>query len=303
MIFFLKKSLMFFTLFFFLLILMDFLISSKLIKSGYKDFESWNSLLNGEIKDDIVIFGSSRAYVHFDPQLIEYYTGEEVYNLGWNAANSDQVIHKIDWFLENISFLPKKIIISLDISMFREGKVKNPIDFYPFVYFHPSFFIDSFEKGYFSNSDLIPYLRYKGYPKFFNIGMGLTSNYSKRINKGYFKIEKDWDNDLNNFEDASFCKVIFEEGRAIQLRNKALKLAKMGIEIEFIIPPYYPKYFEHCPNSKLISFRISSIFNIPQFNFIDSSNLKEFDDVSYFYDYSHLNSNGVDKYMELIFGL
>ena len=56
----------------------DYLISSGLKKSDYfASGESyiWNQIIEGEITDSIYIYGSSRAWVHFDPLIIESGTG------------------------------------------------------------------------------------------------------------------------------------------------------------------------------------------------------------------------------------
>ena len=49
----------------------DLVISKELKKSNsytFGEYSIWNDIYDGKINADIVIYGSSRAWVHFDPE-------------------------------------------------------------------------------------------------------------------------------------------------------------------------------------------------------------------------------------------
>jgi len=53
------------------------------------EFGASNKVFSGQVNANIVISGSSRALVHYDPRIIQNITGLTAYNLGRNAAQTD----------------------------------------------------------------------------------------------------------------------------------------------------------------------------------------------------------------------
>ena len=51
--------------------LIDYSITTGLRKTEKREYKDWNKLLNGEINSDLLIQGSSRAWVHVSPKIID----------------------------------------------------------------------------------------------------------------------------------------------------------------------------------------------------------------------------------------
>ena len=66
-------------------VLLDWYISDQLKKSDYYahgETYIWNKIVEGEIEDDIYIYGSSRAWVHINPFILQDTLGMTAYNFG-----------------------------------------------------------------------------------------------------------------------------------------------------------------------------------------------------------------------------
>src|SRR5690554_156459 len=51
------------------------------------EYEVWNDLFYNNISPEVAIYGSSRAWVHIDPMIIEDSLGLSAYNFGINGHN------------------------------------------------------------------------------------------------------------------------------------------------------------------------------------------------------------------------
>ena len=87
---FLKKIVLFILFTFLLAYPLDIIISNQLKKSNSYargEYSVWNDLFEGKIDSEIVIYGSSRAWVHINPELLENSFGRSSYNLGIDGHN------------------------------------------------------------------------------------------------------------------------------------------------------------------------------------------------------------------------
>ena len=63
----------------------DVFISTNLKKAkkgAYGEYSTWNDVFEGKINSDIVIYGSSRAWKHISPKIINDRLHISTYNLG-----------------------------------------------------------------------------------------------------------------------------------------------------------------------------------------------------------------------------
>ncbi|GEM_PF-361708 len=114
---FITKILQFLLIPFCIAILLDLFISGKMKHSSDHPWENevWNEIYQGKVEADIVIYGSSKGWTHFNPVMIEQAFNLPCYTLGLNASNIlwQHIRHK-----EYLKFNPppKLIILSLDIN-------------------------------------------------------------------------------------------------------------------------------------------------------------------------------------------
>jgi hypothetical protein len=89
----------------------------KWISSTYKsrntdELSVWNDIYEGNIDDQMIINGSSSAWVHIDPMMIEEQTNVSCYNLGLNGHNFPLQYFR---YLEFRKYNPKPKIIIQEI--------------------------------------------------------------------------------------------------------------------------------------------------------------------------------------------
>lgn len=111
---------------FFLLVAGVALSINFTINSGFRKIRTsqpgvFNRLMAGEINADIVISGSSRAVVHFDPRIIQSATGLSAYNIGKNGSQIDLQLAVLKSYLSH-NTKPRLIIHSLDPYSFKTSR-------------------------------------------------------------------------------------------------------------------------------------------------------------------------------------
>ena len=99
---FLFKIILYSIFLFSILLIVDFFIQKGLKKSSYHEISKWNEVVQGGIDADILFVGSSRALVHFDPRIIERYTGKSSFNLGLDGSKFESQKLVLDLYLSLI---------------------------------------------------------------------------------------------------------------------------------------------------------------------------------------------------------
>lgn len=102
----------------------------KMDKSIYSD---WNKILEGELNSDLVILGSSRGYVSYDPRIIQKTTGLSSYNLSINAGSYNLQGLKLESYLVKNRY-PKVIIQNIDLThLSNSNSIPEEFQFLPFL--------------------------------------------------------------------------------------------------------------------------------------------------------------------------
>lgn len=287
-----------------LLIPIDYLLSNKL--KGLNDFAKgenlvWNDIYNSNVNDDIVIYGSSRAWVHIDPLLIESKLGRKAYNLGIDGHN---------FWLQNLRHQellkynqkPDYIIYSIDVFTLAKRKdLYNYDQFLPYMLGNDN--IHDFTSSYegFSYFDYnFPLIRYEGKKNVIRQAFKtsiLEDNAKLARVKGYRGIEKKWNKD---FDKAKQKKVNFSvEIDLASVEKFELFLdecEKNSIKVIFVYTPEYIEGQEFVSNrNEIVSLfeEIALKHKILFLNYSDTSISKQ---KKYFYNALHLNKTGAELF-------
>lgn len=287
-----------------LLIPIDYLLSNKL--KGLNDFAKgenlvWNDIYNSNVNDDIVIYGSSRAWVHIDPLLIESKLGRKAYNLGIDGHN---------FWLQNLRHQellkynqkPDYIIYSVDVFTLAKRKdLYNYDQFLPYMLGNDN--IHDFTSSYegFSYFDYnFPLIRYEGKKNVIRQAFKtsiLEDNVKLARVKGYRGIEKKWNKD---FDKAKQKKVNFSvEIDLASVEKFELFLdecEKNSIKVIFVYTPEYIEGQEFVSNrNEIVSLfeELAVKHKILFLNYSDNSISKQ---KKYFYNALHLNKTGAELF-------
>lgn len=279
-----------------LMFIADYYISKK-IKTSHEnpgEIEVWNDIYNGEINANIAIYGSSRAWVHINPTILEDSLNTKAYNFGMDGQNF--------WlqYLRNIEYLkynkpPKVIILSVDVFSLAKGKNLYQLNqFLPYMLWNNN--IKRFTSSYngFSFEDYyLPLIRYYGSLRGSNSVIKSFSNDSLYRNKGYRGMEKKWNNDFKKAKLNKKHISINIDLNTISLFNQFLLECKTN-KITVILT-YTPEYIEgqnYVKNRKEIIKIYNNFSNKYNLLFLDYSDDNLCLQKKYFYNALHLNKKG-----------
>lgn len=266
--------------------------------SGYQgEYEIWNDIYASKINSEIVIYGSSRAWVHIDPEILYDSLNLRSYNLGIDGHNFWlQYLRHIEYLKHNKK--PKKIILSVDaFSLQKRDELYNYAQFLPYMLFNRNIY--NFTKSYtgFKTIDyFFPFIRYFEEPTVLKTSLKIflkgRPNTQLR-KKGFLAVEKEWNSDFENAKKKMESYEISLDFKSVALFERFIKECKEN-DIELILV-YTPEYFE---GQNFISNReeVIKIYNefSQEFNlrFLDYSKDEISFKKSFFYNANHLNKEG-----------
>ncbi len=281
----------------------DIILSKNLKKiKNYKEgeFTVWNDLYDGKINADIVIYGSSRAWLHINSTMMEDSLKINTYNLGINSHN-----FWLEYFRHSLLLKynkkPKLIIHALDMATLdKRVDLFNPDQFLPYMLFNKE--MKSVINGYkgYTNADfIIPLLRYYG-KKDAILGvikycLHPNKNPVKRI-KGYEGAsDLSWHNDLDKAKKQMNFYQPKLDTATIRLFEKHLADCKQqGIKILLLYTPEFidGQMFTKNREEVIAIFRNFGFkYNVP---FMDYSNDTMSYQKKYFFNAEHLNKLGAE---------
>lgn len=281
------------------------IIFSNSLKRGHHaqgEYSTWNDLLEGKINSEILIYGSSRAWVQFSPKIISNELRRSCYNLGIDGHSFwlQNLRHKK---ILKLNTRPKYIIYSVDYNTLRNSGFYNSDQFLPYMLFDKDIKDYTSSLGVYSIFDYyIPLIRYRG--KIDAIKQALKNmiiepNRELRRQRGYKGIVREWGDDLENAKKKFSSYSIEMYKPYVKLFDEFLQECE-NQDIKVILV-YAPEYIE---GQKFIDNRVKFVklfefyatkYNIP---FFDYSKDEVSYDKKYFYNSTHLNKKGAELFSE-----
>jgi hypothetical protein len=279
----------------------DILLSNSLKTSRSGEYGVWNDIYNGNVNSDIVIYGSSRAWVHIDPEIISKNLNLSAYNMGMDGHNLwlQYLRHSL---LLQYNVKPKIIIHSIDIfTLDKRKELYKPDQFLPYMLNNELMekATSSYE-GYNLFDYKIPMIRYFGRRDAISHAINLIITPSRNLpdrKNGYQGQDETWNDDfikakvkMKEYEikfDAATIK-LFDE-YLHECRNK-------GIKVILVYTPEYiegQKFVKNREEMLKLFINFSLKYNIPFWNYSnDAISFKK----NYFYNSSHMNKKGAELF-------
>lgn len=282
----------------------DVFLSSNLKKSNSfaaGEYPVWNDIIGGKVNSDIVIYGSSRAWVHINPKKIENKLKTSTYNLGIDGHNFwlQNFRHKQ---LLKYNKKPKLIIYSLDIfTLQNNSELYNYEQFFPYMLWNKEFKNTIIGSNDYQNFEFtVPLLRYFGrynaIKTAFEMALSPENNPTERI-KGYQGQDLQWNNDLENAEKKmGSYKAILNPLSILKFETFMKECKDLNIKIVFVYSPEYiegQKFIENRNKIIKIYSDLSKKYSIPFYNF---SNDKICYNKNYFYNSAHMKKLGAELF-------
>ena len=280
---------------------LDGFLSDSLKKSKNGEFGVWNDIYNGKINDDLLIYGGSRAWVHFDPQIISDSLGISTYNVGINGHNFwlQNLRHKL---LLKYNEQPKVIIHSVDImTLGKRPDLYNLEQFLPYMMDDTAMAaaISSYE-GYTYLDFNLPLMRYSGKWKTVFSAMKMrfgSDNYTPDRIKGYQGKEMAWNKDFEKAKsEISEFSMELDSATVILFGKYIRECRDKNIRLIFVNPPEYiegQRFVSNRDEIVAVFNKFSKQYNIPFYDYsADSMSYN----TKYFYNSTHMNKDGAELF-------
>lgn len=268
---------------------------------GTQHTYEWNSIYNGELNADIYMLGSSRAWVHLNPDIFDSVTGLNSYNLGMDAYAIDIQLDRF-WAAIHHNKKPKYIIQNMDaLTLRRSGYVDyDKIQFLPYLN-EPELRDDLIENGLRWEERFFPVFKYRGMAT--TVYEALKKRYKNEYGhswktKGYAGQNQPWSKEFAEFKKMyTTYDIAFEPDMIARL--KAMIAYCDSSEIKVIIT-HLPLYDE-ATAMMTDKYRIDSLMNSFQHEFEgscyywDYSKTSFSNDTNFFYNATHMNYKGADS--------
>ncbi len=277
------------------------LISSLKVLDG--ECEVIADIKEGNINADIIIHGSSRAWVHIDPLSLEDTLHLSAYNLGVDGGVFIPSYFRHRYFLK-YNKCPKYIIYAIDFtSLDREWENFNLKQIIPWMLWDKDY-LELIQAGTFLSyvDILLPLIRYR------HISSVLKNDLftQKRLKpwwkgqiekvrtKGYRGIDENWwAEDLEKrVRDKNYMNYQLQTSVTQKFEQFIQECQEQGIQLFLVFTPIH-KYWKEINENREEIFayykEISSRYSIP---FLDYTTLPICQDTAYFYNGRHLNLKG-----------
>ena len=277
--------------------------------AGYDNdrYANLNMLFRGKINADIVILGSSRAWVQYDPKVIEDSTKLSCYNLGMDDAGMTIIKCWLDSYLA-FNKPPKIILLNYEINILeKERRIFNKMNYLPYLNKYPIYSnLEEIDNNILLER-IIPMYKYRGLNEQIIIGLESFFGFAKKpINRKYNGFEgkdKKWNDEFYRVK--SKLKKIYYSSGSFAYGLKEIKYI-MNIcrknNIDLIIV-HAPMYFELQQMIVQKDSLDSIIFNITRgkdFHYwkytADSLNYNK----KYYYNAQHLDKTGAEIFSKIL---
>ena len=260
--------------------------------------------MKGGIDADILVSGSSRAVYHYDPRVIESYTGKKSFNIGRDGSKPDEQLALLKAYLRH-NRKPQYLIQSLDvINLKANDGVTDPMSFVGWLDQDELYVEARSHKRYFMvyrYFPLVGFMRTGAMKPSIEALLGHTTQAEGRLN-GYHPQDKAWNDDFEAFRRQHPNGVtwpIEPAGRGA-LEDILELCRKEGISVILVYSPEYRECQELTVNrDKVFSVfqDISAKFNLPFWDYSQDAISSE---RAYFYNSSHLNRQGATVFSQVI---
>ena len=286
-----------------MMFVLEQLTTNGLHRLKSEPFTDWNRIRKGEIKDEMVILGSSRAMYHYDPHVLEAGLGIGVSNLGVEGAGPWLSEARWNYYFSHHP-TPKYVVLNLDITSFRrDPNIFAKLQYMPYLNDSSIYHGLSALDGSIWQERYLPMYRYHGYPvtvlrgllALGNVNLGQEVSY-----KGFVSRELEWTGEFEEFAAEQEEKVEWpiDEDCLGQIPRLIERCQAAGTRLIMVYSP------EHILNQELSSNRgdvfaeFDRIAAEYEVSFVDYSNHPLSQDKQFFYNSQHMNAKGARLFSE-----
>jgi len=272
---------------------LDVFISKNLKKDNSDENSDMRDIFNGAVNSDVVIYGSSRAWVQANPQIISDSLQQSTYNLGIDGHSFLQQYLRHRLFLK-YNKKPRLIIHSVDFLTFQKRKnLFNLNQFLPYMLFDT--LITKYTKNYegFNYFDYVmPLARYCSRGRYvqraFLLSVNQADNPPDRF-RGYRATNQQYENVVTGPKN---YRIRFDPA-IVKLFDQYLRQCRRdSIDVIFVYSPEYIEGQKYVSNRDQLFDLIHHFSKKYHIQFYDYSKDSICYHKEYFNNAEHLNKTG-----------
>ena len=282
-----------FRLFFFcslqvsLLLVIDYGYSEIMMRSNSRPIESWFDLMHGNIDANVIIMGSSRAWVHYNPRILDSVLCINSYNLGINGSQMNRQIQKYDLY-QKYNRKPFLIIQNIDLWSLDYTVGYEREQFFPY------FWNRHVRSGIMKTE---PFSLLEKYVPLYRYDLLSIPHFSpKSLEKGYHGMDLPWNGKAYMDQDSIFFEP--NDTTVKMFDDYLFRTKKQGIKVLFVYTPLFKGAKNKIKNlGEMYSFyqKYADKYDI---QILDFMNMDICNDTTYFYNAMHLNTKGSDIFTD-----
>lgn len=274
--------------------LLDIVLSSQLRQNKNRIFANWNQIYNDTTNYDLVINGNSRAWVQYNPFILDSILYVNSYNLGMDGSTINRQIIKYQKYLD-LHKAPKYLIQNIDCVTMNFGCGYEREQFFPYFFFDRQLILeyDKYENFSFMEK-YFPCYRYLGYVDVIAKAIFHKPPYFGAIEKGYKGQVANWDGD--ELAKMATIECACDTGAVRIFLDFLSEVTLKGTKVIFVYAPIYYEVREKMVNEKQMFEMYDTIaqrFNIP---LLDYNDIPMCYDTTFFYNGTHLNKFGAELF-------
>ena len=297
---FLRQTLFFALGLFLMAVVFDVVMTRRALRMKVPPYVSWNDLYQHNIDADVLIMGSSRAYVHFNPAIMDTILHANCYNLGMNGRAADSQILRYKVFRRRGIPKPKLIVYEVSHGTMQKSNGYERSQFVP--YLHDPYLWRLFHKQEeFSVADFVlPAWRFLGRKKMMHTILSPASQKGgdNPVYKGFKGFDKPWDGRAYRKQK----RVTYNSDTAIirQFREFLDDCRRDSIPVVLVTSPFYIGGTRKMADSTAMHAMFAQIADDYGLPFLDYTYDELCHDTANFYNTMHLNRTGANLFTEKV---
>ncbi len=264
-------------------IIADIYVSDNLRQSKERKYAAWNGIYNDTTCYDLVINGSSRAWVHYDPNILDSILHLNTYNLGIDGSGINRQITKYRKYCE-LHGQPKYLLQNIDIFTMGCTFGYEREQFFPYFFYDRDLMHQADEYEHFTLAEkYIPYYRY--------IGIDIHE-WDDGLYKGYRGQDKAWDGTM--FSQMDTVQVSSDTAMLRLFDDFLTEQAHLGTRVILVYSPIYHGVIDKCPDIDKMYAMYNSLAIKHHLSILNYIEMPLCYDTAYFYNATHLNRQGAE---------
>ena len=272
---------------------LDYAISFKLQHSADRRYIGWSKIINEQLDADLVILGSSRAWVQYSPAILDSILQLNSFNMGIDGSALNRQIIRYEVFDHYQAKKPKYIVLNVDYFSAHEWSYGYEREqFFPYMW-NPFMREEIGKVEPMSWAErYIPIYRYTTYKGLYNVVH--EKPWDATTYKGYMGRESTWA--AKAYEELTTLHITTDE-RVMAMFDQFLDERKQeGIQVIFCYAPIYIGLTDKADNLDEFFACFNGYaerYDIPILNYTYHELSK---DTAYFYNATHLNKFGAELF-------